>query len=327
MNDWTHRMRELVNEALERALPPETAAPVGLHRAMRYAVFPGGKRIRPLLTLGAALAVGRRHSAALGSAAACTRRDDWDEMAVRRAMPCAVAVELVHSYSLIHDDLPAMDDDDFRRGRPTVHKAFGEALAILAGDALLPLAFEVLTGDESRSLIGPEAAANTAWELARAAGSLGMAGGQAIDVGDAAECSGHPRGEEAAPGATDRAQAPRGGDVTLANRVVRLADLKTGALIRAAVRCGAIALSALPDELEALTRFGSLVGRAFQVFDDLDDIEEGNVLTFPRAMGSEAARAYAEELLAQAEEALSLFAAGEAAELCALARALGGRVA
>ncbi|MGE5593191.1 MAG: polyprenyl synthetase family protein [Betaproteobacteria bacterium] len=324
MNQWAHRMRELVNEALERALPPETAVPGGLHKAMRYAVFPGGKRIRPLLALGAALAVERRHRATGDGVG--EGFDGGDEAAVRRAMPCAVAVELVHSYSLIHDDLPAMDDDDFRRGRPTVHKAFGEALAILAGDALLPLAFEVLTGDESRGLMGPETAASAAWELARAAGSLGMVGGQAIDIGDS---TGGPECSRRAPGAgaAGEAGAPRGDEELLLREVVRLADLKTGAIIRAAVRCGAIALAARPDELDALTRYGSLFGRAFQVFDDLDDVEEGNLLTFSRAMGTSAARHYGEELLAQAEEALSLFAAGEAAELCALARALGGRVA
>ena len=308
MNKWARRMKCLVDEALDRALPPESAPPEALHRAMRYAVFPGGKRVRPLLALAAALATGRRRCAAGGGF------DGGDEAIVRRAMPCAIAVELVHSYSLIHDDLPAMDDDDFRRGRPTVHRAFGEALAILAGDALLPLAFEVLSGEEARRLMGFEAAAGAVWELACASGSLGMAGGQAIDI-VAAKRMNRP---EAGNG---------GGNGARLHEVERLADLKTGALIRAAVRCGAIAAGARPDELDALTRYGELFGRAFQVFDDLDDVADDGVQTFPHAMGVAGARQYGERLLAEAEEALSLFTTSEAAELHALARALGGGVA
>ncbi|MEW6229561.1 MAG: polyprenyl synthetase family protein, partial [Bacillota bacterium] len=233
MNDWAGKLKTLVDEALEDTLPAESVPPELLHRAMRYAVFPGGKRIRPLLVFSAALAVSRHRLS----------QNHNSHTAVRRAVPCAVAVELVHSYSLIHDDLPAMDNDDYRRGRPTVHKVFGEALAILAGDALLPLAFEVLSDSNARELLGPEAACACASELARAAGSLGMAGGQGIDA------------------------SPPGADASL-GLVEKLADLKTGALIRASVRCGAIAAGAGARELDALTRFAELFGRAFQVFDD-----------------------------------------------------------
>ncbi|MEW6105805.1 MAG: polyprenyl synthetase family protein [Bacillota bacterium] len=311
MNEWARRMKCLVDEALDGALPPESAPPEALHKAMRYAVFPGGKRVRPLLALAAALAAGRRRCAAGAGF------DGGDQAIVRRAMPCAVAVELVHSYSLIHDDLPAMDDDDFRRGRPTVHRAFGEALAILAGDALLPLAFEVLSGEEARRLMGFEAAASAVWELARASGSLGMAGGQAIDVAAAERMNRSDAGDGGSGG----------GDCTRLHEVERLADLKTGALIRAAVRCGAIAAGARPDELDALTRYGELFGRAFQVFDDLDDVADDGIETFPHAMGVAGARQYGERLLAEAEEALSPFTTSEAAELHALTKALGGGVA
>lgn len=308
MNEWARAMKCLVDEALDRALPPETVAPAALHKAMRYAVFPGGKRVRPLLALAAALATGRR------SRASGDGRDDREEAIIRRAMPCAVSVELLHSYSLIHDDLPAMDDDDFRRGRPTVHRAFGEALAILAGDALLSLSFQVLSGEDACRVMGLEAAASVVWEIARASGSLGMAGGQAIDVASAG--SANPLD----PG------GGHGGGVRLSD-VEHLADLKTGALIRAAVRCGAIAAGAQPDELDALTRYGELFGRAFQVFDDIADAGGDDAQTFPRAMGVAGAREYGGRLLAAAEEALAPFSAGEAAELRALAGALGGAVA
>ncbi len=289
MTDWATRLRGLVDGALDAVLPPESIPPQALHGAMRYAVFPGGKRVRPLLALAAALAASRRMNGP----------GHDGEATVRRTMPCAVAVELVHSYSLIHDDLPAMDNDDLRRGRPTVHRAFGEALALLAGDALLPLAFEVLSAEEARRLMGPEAAAATVHELAHAAGSLGMAGGQAVDIA----------------GATSGARPPR------PEEVEGLADLKTGALIRAAVRCGAIAAGAGQREFYALTRYAELFGRAFQVFDDLRDMAEDGAATFPRAMGTDEARRYGDGLLAGAEDALSLFA-GDAAELSDLAASL-----
>ncbi|MGE5571904.1 MAG: polyprenyl synthetase family protein [Bacteroidota bacterium] len=309
-DDWAGRLRILVDGALDAALPPETATPEALHRAMRYAVFPGGKRVRPLLALASALATGRRRRRVTGG----TGCDSDDETLVRRAMPCAVAVELVHSYSLIHDDLPAMDDDDFRRGRPTVHRAFGEALAILAGDALLPLAFEVLSGEGACRLMGSEAASAAMRELAHAAGSLGMAGGQAMDV------TGAQGAETTHPGTADDGGGCAGG-------VELLADLKTGALIRASARCGAIAAGAGPQEIGALTRYAELFGRAFQVFDDLKDMADDGSRTFPRAMGATGARRYGERLVAEALEALSAFAPDEAAELSDLARALGAPVA
>ncbi|MGE5584281.1 MAG: polyprenyl synthetase family protein [Bacillota bacterium] len=337
-DDWAGRLRILVDGALDAALPPETATPEALHRAMRYAVFPGGKRVRPLLALAGALATGRRRRRVTGA----TGCDSDDETLVRRAMPCAVAVELVHSYSLIHDDLPAMDDDDFRRGRPTVHRAFGEALAILAGDALLPLAFEVLSGEGACRLMGSEAASAAMRELAHAAGSLGMAGGQAMDVvgaqgvetthpgtADGGRRRGsHRRGEgngerSGRAGTSDGG----GGGGGCPGGVELLADLKTGALIRASARCGAIAAGAGPQEIGALTRYAELFGRAFQVFDDLKDMADDGSRTFPRAMGATGARRYGERLVAEALEALSAFAPDEAAELSDLARALGAPVA
>jgi geranylgeranyl diphosphate synthase type II len=308
-------MKRLVDEALNRALPPETAFPADLHKAMRYAVFPGGKRVRPLLVLGSALAVGRRRRESEGGG----RDADGDERMIRRAMPCAVSVELVHSYSLIHDDLPAMDDDDFRRGRPTVHRAFGEAVAILAGDALLSLSFQVLSEREARRLMGLKATASVVWEIARASGSLGMAGGQAVDMSLAG------RAKAAVPAAPphDRRDC-RGASLS---DVERLADLKTGALIRAAVRCGAIAAGAREDELDALTRYGELFGRAFQVFDDVADASQDDSESFPRVMGTAGAREYGARLVEAADDALALFGEAEASELRALAKVLAGTVA
>ncbi len=303
MGAWAERLRQAVDGALDSALPREDEPPELLHRAMRYAVFPGGKRVRPLLALSAALVVARR------------RRDAGTlevEVALERAMPCAVACELVHSYSLVHDDLPAMDDDDFRRGRPTVHRAFGEDIAILAGDALLPLAFEVLTSERARGLMGAEAALACARELAHASGSRGMAGGQAVDLGHARPCAGGLEGAET------------------------LADLKTGALITASVRCGAIACGTSRAELEELTRFGELFGRAFQVFDDLADVRQDRAAaaqrprgpavarpTFPDVLGPERAKEYGQELVRKAVESLSRFSE-DARELAELARALAG---
>lgn len=300
MNDWASGLRTLVDEALAEVLPEESVPPRALHRAMRYAVFPGGKRMRPLLVFAAALAASRRVSGP-----ACDV-----ERTMRLALPCAVAVELVHAYSLIHDDLPSMDDDDFRRGRPSVHRAFGEAVAILAGDALLPLAFEVLSARGTRDLMGADAALACSSELARAAGSLGMAGGQGLDV------------------------IPPGEDANL-DFVLRLASLKTGALISASVRCGAIVAGAGERELQALTTFAGLFGLAFQVFDDLEDSGPGRRLsqgargperpwapTFPGVLGPERAREHGGVLLAQARASLS-FMSGDSSELLDLAGRLG----
>ena len=277
--------RELVESALERWLPPESERPGQLHKAMRYAVLSGGKRLRPILTLAAAEACG-------GDA--------------EQAMPAAAAVEFVHCYSLVHDDLPAMDDDDLRRGRPTCHKVFGDALAILAGDALLTLAFEVLTREVADKVL----AAALVLELAGKAGHGGMVGGQVVDI--------------------------------LSEGIKPTAELldyihrnKTGSLISAAVRLGALSAHALKAEFDALSAYGERVGLAFQIADDIldvtstpeglgkatqKDLERGK-LTYPGLVGLEEAGEAADRLVGEAVKELALF--GERGRLLsALARFL-----
>lgn len=242
----------LVDAALEKLLPGAEEPPVALHRAMRHLFFPSGKRFRPMLALAAAEAVGGSPQAAL---------------------PVATAVELIHAYSLIHDDLPCMDDDALRRGRPTVHIAFGEAIAVLAGDALQSLAFEVLAG---AAIDGNAVAVNQALcGLAAAAGSRQLVGGQADDLvyasGDA-----NPAGIETVH--------------------VR----KTAALIATSIVGGARLAGASAEQLIRLEAFGLEVGVAFQIADDLLDEAEEDPCSLVGALGREGAGARATELLASA---------------------------
>jgi geranylgeranyl diphosphate synthase type II len=266
--------RRLVEEALDRALPPESAWPATIHRAVRYSLFAGGKRIRPLLVLAAGEAVG-------GS------RDD--------VMPLACAVEMIHTYSLVHDDLPAMDDDDLRRGKPTSHKVFGEGIAILAGDALLTRAFQVLAeppagGDTARLRRRLAAAAL----LAEAAGTTGMIGGQVLDLESE-------------------------GRVVDATTLERMHRAKTGALLGACVRGGAVLGGGEGETLARLDRYGSAIGLAFQVVDDvLDETGAAHELgktagkdaragkaTYVSVHGLEASRKLAQRLLDEALAALA----------------------
>ncbi|MCK4300224.1 MAG: polyprenyl synthetase family protein [Planctomycetes bacterium] len=275
--------RRLVDSALERWLPTEDERPPELHAAMRYAVLGEGKRLRPVLVLAAAEACGGEADQALRAAA---------------------AVEFVHCYSLVHDDLPAIDDDDLRRGRPTCHKVFGEAMAVLAGDALLTLAFEVLT----KQVEDERLAAVLVFELARAAGHAGMVGGQVVDI--------LSEGEEPSSELLDYIHRH-----------------KTGALIRASVRMGSLCAGASEERLRALTAYGERVGLAFQIADDcLDvtssakelgkatqkDLERGK-LTYPGLVGLEEARAVARRLVEEAVVWLQDFGA-EARLLEQLAR-------
>jgi farnesyl diphosphate synthase len=253
--------------ALAEILPPEDLPPVDLHRAMRYAALGGGKRLRPMLTYAAGYALGY----------------DGPELDIP-----ACAVELIHAYSLVHDDLPAMDDDAMRRGRPTCHIVFGEAMAILAGDALQALAFEILArhpGSHGMQMLDV---------LGHACGAEGMAGGQAMDL-------------------------------TATARSLSLAELehmhacKTGALIRAAVRMGALTAHADAQMLEILDRYAAAVGLAFQVRDDILDVEgDSSVIgktagkdaamgksTFPSIMGLQASRARLAELTDVALDAIA----------------------
>ncbi|MBU6247376.1 MAG: polyprenyl synthetase family protein [Xanthomonadaceae bacterium] len=256
------------DRALATALPAEHAPPTDLHRAMRYAVLGGGKRLRPLLVYAAGHALG------------C---DD----PVLDAPACAV--ELIHAYSLVHDDLPAMDDDAMRRGRPTCHIAFGEAMAILAGDALQALAFELL----AQTAVAPAIGMAMQRALGRACGADGMAGGQALDL------------------------SAVGRSLTLAE-LEHMHACKTGALIRASVQLGAMAAGTDNDTLDALDRYAHAVGLAFQVRDDILDVEgESAVIgktagkdaaadkpTFPSIIGLDASRARLAELTDEALAAL-----------------------
>ena len=283
--------RKRVDAALDLWLPEQGDRPPKVHEAMRYSVFAGGKRLRPLLTLWSCEAAGG---------------DPED------AMPAAVAMEMIHTYSLIHDDLPAMDDDDYRRGRQTCHRVYGDAVAILAGDALLTHAFQVLA-DPGPSRIPVEQRLQIIAEIAEAAGSRGMVGGQAMDI--------QAEGHEIDP-----------------PTLLYLHTHKTGALIRAAVRAGAIAGGAREEPLQALTRYGERVGLAFQIVDDILDIEgvsaemgksAGSDLrrkkaTYPAVMGMEESRRQAAHLLQEAKEALWPLD-GKGATLAALADFVGQR--
>ncbi|MDN5346915.1 MAG: geranylgeranyl diphosphate synthase, type [Clostridia bacterium] len=241
--EYLQARKQVIEAALDAALPPADAYPPKVHEAMRYSVFAGGKRLRPILVLAAAEAVG-------GSTA--------------RVLPAACAVEFIHTYSLIHDDLPAMDDDDFRRGRPTCHKVYGEAIAILAGDALLTLAFGVLArAAASARMEAPFLLAAIA-ELAEAAGSRGLIGGQVVDI--------ESEGRRVTP-----------------ETLEYIHRHKTGCLIKASVRLGGLLSGAGPWEMEKLSHYGENLGLAFQIIDDLLDVEGEFELT-GKKIGADAAR-------------------------------------
>lgn len=263
---------ELTEARLNELLPGEDVSPVTLHKAMRYSVFAGGKRIRPLLCLEAARAV-------CGDA--------------EPALNAACALEVLHTYTLIHDDLPSMDNDDLRRGRPTNHKVFGEGIAILAGDALLTESFAMLAQVPANERYGVR---DYVAELAYQTGSRTLVGGQVLDLeGEGRSLS------------VDELRAIHNG--------------KTTALITAAVRLGAMAANATPEQLEALTTYGRCLGLAFQIIDDILDITStpevlGKSIgkdaavakaTYPALVGMEAARAEARELTETGRAVLDIF--------------------
>lgn len=255
-----------VDLAMERYLAPDSNSLGPIVEAMRYSVFPGGKRFRPVLALASAEALG------------CDRQ---------RAMAVACAFELIHCFSLVHDDLPCMDDDDERRGRPTNHKVYGEDVALLAGDGLSLWAFEVamqspddLSAATLRSLVR---------ELVSASGHPGMVGGQVIDL--AAQKSGKIDGPQ----------------------LKRIHAAKTGALIRGSVRCGAIVAGASAEQLRQLTVYGEKIGLVFQITDDiLDHMEDPEAVSYPALFGLEESRRMAAEAVQEALSNLEPF--GEAAE-------------
>jgi geranylgeranyl diphosphate synthase, type II len=261
-----------VDAELERLMPAENERPSLIHQAMRYSVFAGGKRVRPILCMEAFRIFSSERAAVL---------------------PVACALEFIHTYSLIHDDLPALDNDDLRRGRPTCHKKFGEAMAILAGDALLTLAFEVL----ANAPLPPAERVALVREISSAAGTRdGMVGGQVADL------------------------EAEGKNVTL-EMLEYIHRSKTAALIRASIVSGAIAGGASREDQERLRTFGGLIGWAFQVTDDILDVEESSAAlgktagkdqaqqkaTYPALFGLKKSHEFARELATRALEALEIF--------------------
>ncbi len=268
LNVWAQPRRVLMQTQLEGLF--QDAWPPRFGEMCRYPLLTGGKRMRPLLTFAAFEALGT--SEASGGAALLT--------SLSSALPAALAVELVHCYSLVHDDLPSMDDDDERRGKPTVHVTYGEGNAVLVGDALLTEAFRLLA--EGSSPLAASVRLAMVAELSRAAGYTGMIGGQAADVGV-------------------------GGPIVDVQTLTRLHRNKTGALIRCAVRMGALAGGASSDALARLTRYAESVGLAFQLADDLLDIEQDagpdGPPSFPRLLGAAETRRRALSLATKAREA------------------------
>lgn len=279
MNDFLKELRKraaVVEEALENLLPAKSAYPPLIHQAMRYSVMGGGKRLRPVLVMAGAEAVG-------GKAA--------------DVLPAACAFELIHTYSLVHDDLPAMDNDDYRRGKLTSHKVFGEAAAVLTGDALLTLAFQLLA--ESKG--APQNILRVIREAAAGAGTFGLIGGQVVDT----LSEGIEPNEE---------------------NLLYIHRHKTGALYKVSVRAGAILCGAREDQLAALTEYAENLGLAFQIKDDILDIEgdegkigkpvgsdtKNNKATYPALFGLEQSRVKARQAAEQALAALQPF--GEEAD-------------
>ena len=272
LDAWIKRTRALLEKSLRTAVPAAATKPATIHRAMRYSLLAGGKRLRPLLCCAASEACG-------GNA--------------RAALPAACAVEMIHAYSLIHDDLPCMDNDDLRRGKPTSHKVFGEGIAVLAGDALLTEAFAVLATAKPRASYH---GSDLVTELARAAGSRGLIAGQVADL----EAEGRQPSEPA---------------------LYFIHAAKTGMLLRASLKLGAMCAGGTKAQVAALDRFGFALGLAFQIQDDILDATQSaqklgktagkdaaaGKMTFPGLFGLEKSRALAEQWTEEAIVALKSF--------------------
>ena len=279
--------QKLIELALDRYLPKANTKPATLHRAMRYSLFAGGKRLRPILCLAAAEACGGK---------------------IGNALPLACAMECIHTYSLVHDDLPSMDDDDFRRGRPTCHKIFGDGIAILAGDALLTIAFEIVSNAKPTSRYDTSI---LLCEIAVAAGSQKLIAGQVADL-------------EAE------------GKNVKRDQLQFIHENKTAAILRSSVRLGAMSANADARKLSAITRFGQRLGLAFQIIDDILDVTQTSEIlgksagkdvaakkaTYPAVIGLEKSRTEARRLTRQAHDALSVFREDDAEALHALANYL-----
>ena len=294
---WSQHHLDRVEQALGHWVGKD--APARLGEAMRYAVLDGGKRLRPLLVLAAYEAV---QNGAGDMDREVASRAGMDEAALR----AACAVELIHAYSLVHDDMPCMDNDVLRRGKPTVHVQFGEAQALLAGDALQAFAFELLTPEDERIL--PAVQATLCRQLARAAGSAGMAGGQAIDLASV-------------------------GLALTQDQLRNMHRLKTGALLQASVMMGVACGASSAAAQKALADYGAALGLAFQVVDDILDVVADSATlgktagkdaasdkpTYVSLLGLAPAQAHAQELLAQAHDALAASGLADTRALAALA--------
>jgi geranylgeranyl diphosphate synthase type II len=279
--------QKLIDRALDRCLPKANTKPATLHRAMRYSLFAGGKRLRPILCLAAA--------------EACRGK-------INDALPLACALECIHTYSLVHDDLPSMDNDDFRRGRPTCHKVFGEGIAVLAGDALLTIAFEILSRAKPSRRYDMSALLR---EIAVAAGSQKLIAGQVADL------------------------EAEGKDVK-GRELQFIHENKTAAILRSSVRLGAMSANADARKLSAITQFGQRLGLAFQIIDDILDVTQSSEIlgksagkdvaakkaTYPAVIGLEKSRREARRLTHEAHNALAVFSARDAEPLHALANYL-----
>lgn len=275
IKDYLSLKKEMIDRFLDSYLPQNESYPQEIHKAMRYSLFAGGKRLRPILSL----------------ASFETIRGDSSSI-----LPIACAIELIHTYSLIHDDLPSMDNDDFRRGIPTNHKVFGEAIAILSGDALLTMAFSIMTDSAYTGEINPGKLLQVVSEISLAAGDKGMVGGQVVDI------------------------LSEKRDIDL-RTLEYIHSNKTGALIKTSVRAGGILAGASEDELRGMTAFGENVGLAFQITDDILDIEgtkedlgkdtgmdvTKGKKTYPGLFGIEESKTKVRKIIDNALEALSIF--------------------
>lgn len=274
MKGYLKSRQKKIDRALDRYLPKENVKPATIHKAMRYSLFAGGKRLRPILCLAAAEASGGK---------------------IEHALPLACALECIHTYSLVHDDLPSMDNDDLRRGRPTCHKVFGDGIAVLAGDALLTISFEIVSRAKPTRRYDMSTLLH---EVAVAAGSRKLIAGQVADL----EAEGHR---------TDREQL----------RYIH--ENKTAAILTTSVRLGAMSANANPKQLTAITKFGRALGLAFQVIDDILDVTQtseklgksagkditAKKATYPAVIGLDASRIEAKRLTKQAHDSLTIFGA------------------
>jgi len=266
IDHYLKEKKNIIDSCLLKLLPRPEEHPQSIHQAMHYTLFAGGKRIRPILTL------------------ACAESLGYDR---EKVLPCACALELIHTYSLIHDDLPAMDNDDLRRGMPSSHKVFGEAIAILAGDALLTHSFYILSNSNGYRALAPKTSLKVIQELSEASGIFGMINGQVLDL----EAEGKSINEE---------------------NLQKLHHYKTARLFCAATRIGTIAAMAEKKIVQLMSTYGYLIGLAFQIIDDLQDLNQesdrGNKkATYPSVVGMEPAKKKATELIEQAIATIDSF--------------------